>query len=698
MKAIGDLEDFELIGSGGNAHVYRARDTVHDRVVAVKVLRAGGGDVVRRRFDRERKSMGRLSGIPGLLTIYSSGYTGDDDPYLVMPYCPGGSLKDHIDDHGPLPITEALSHIQTIAGGVEEAHRRDVLHCDIKPSNILIDDGGQPRLADFGIAELVGQTTSISGAMVTPSYTPPERFDGEGPSRSGDVYALGATLYALLAGHPPFGSETATSQAVLIRQILEEPLPFEALPATVPASVRKLIQRATAKQAEQRFASAGELATALDAEIKKLAGSPPVVEAPKTTPPPPLPPGLAAIPVPPDPLAPDPAADEPAGPADRAPDPSTRESPFDPDEDRPAPGFRSGRDAPERIEMQEIADHSPLRRPRVAVDDNPTRARPAPQPEPTKKSRAPMLLAALLLVGAAAGGFWYLDRTPPLAAPGDVALIRTAAATATVSWAAEDEFAYRVIVTDSPEAAAAPEVDESAAPGQAVDGPPFAIEVGYDQAVCVHIRASLDGDSTTSDPVCLDAEPAPPTEPIVTVSTDDNVIVAGIVGSRRRADDIIEAAEAVFDRAVVRDHLWVESSVLEGPLRIETTAARHGAAELEQFDRLAADLGVPLVVTDAAPTLPVAPLSGRHGQRIDAETLADWVRFVEAAPETRFDVRATTTRLGSAATNQFLSQARAAEIVAALVDAGAPAIRLRAVGTGESTPALPAAMLVQRPE
>jgi serine/threonine protein kinase len=199
------LTDFQLIGRGGSARVYRAYQSAMDRLVAVKII-DGTSDEIRRRFDRERKVMGRLSRHPGIVTILDSGFMSSGEPYLIMPYLEAGSLQARIDREGPLPWQEAVDITIEVAKAIDHGHQQGILHRDIKPGNILIDDQEKPQVTDFGIASLgaAGQGTTTRSVGFTPAFSPPEAFDAEPANEAADIYALAATFVCLVTGSPPF--------------------------------------------------------------------------------------------------------------------------------------------------------------------------------------------------------------------------------------------------------------------------------------------------------------------------------------------------------------------------------------------------------------------------------------------------------------------------------------------------------------
>ena len=253
------LDDVELLASTANGSVYAGTETQFDRRVAVKVMRAGI-DGAERRFARELKSMGRLSPISGIAPVYSSGILDSGEPFIVMPLYQQ-SLQEVL-SAGPLPEPQAVALVAQISEAIAGAHELEVIHLDIKPSNILLDTNGAPFVADFGIAEMTDSSASLSGAMMTPQYAAPERFNDVDPHPAADVYALGATLFALLAGRPPFATEKNTSPAAVMMRVIQDPVPLNELPDIISDPVRDLLLRAMSKVPDSR-PTARELTTEL---------------------------------------------------------------------------------------------------------------------------------------------------------------------------------------------------------------------------------------------------------------------------------------------------------------------------------------------------------------------------------------------------------------------------------------------------
>jgi hypothetical protein len=259
------VSDAEAIGSGGNAVVYRAYETDHDRWVAVKLLRGLGDEDQRRRFDRERRAMGRLSEHEGIVTIHSSGISTRGEPFLVMSLLESGSLQDRIDNAGPVPWGEAVELMKTVARTVHFAHQQEVIHRDLKPANIMLSASGYPLVADFGIAKQTGSSASLESTAITmtPAYSPPEVIEGAAATVSADVYALGATLFALVAGSPPFVTASDESLFALLRRVADDPV-RDLRPDGIPDHVCDAIEHAMAKAPEDRPRSAAEFALLLD--------------------------------------------------------------------------------------------------------------------------------------------------------------------------------------------------------------------------------------------------------------------------------------------------------------------------------------------------------------------------------------------------------------------------------------------------
>ena len=264
--ALGDRYRVErLVGQGGMATVYLARDRKHDRDVAIKVLSPDlAAAVGHDRFHREIEIAARLQH-PHILPVYDSG-EADGLLYYVMPYVDGESLRDRLLRAGPLAGTEAARIAAEVAGALDYAHRHGIVHRDIKPANVLLSDG-HAVVADFGIARAISVSggvglTQTGMAIGTPSYMSPEQALGavELDGRA-DIYALGCVLYEMLVGAPPYEGTTPQS---IIAQAISGDVPRL---AGQPSGLQTVIDRAMAREPRDRFQTAAELRDALQSGI-----------------------------------------------------------------------------------------------------------------------------------------------------------------------------------------------------------------------------------------------------------------------------------------------------------------------------------------------------------------------------------------------------------------------------------------------
>ncbi|WP_329088512.1 serine/threonine protein kinase [Actinomadura citrea] len=253
----------EQVGEGGFSVVYRAHQERLDRMVALKVLSISAvDDAAMRRFQRECKITGRLSGHPNIVTVLDTGTTRSGRPYIVMEYFEHGALTDRLAREGPLAFAEVLRIGVKMAGALAATHETDVLHRDVKPQNVLLSRYGEPALADFGIARLVDSFDATHTQAFTPHHAAPEVLEGRPPGIGSDLYSLGSTLYQLLSGRPAFKGPPREGIAPLMLRILNDPPPPIPRP-DVPRQVTDVIVRSMAKTPDERFASAVEFAQAL---------------------------------------------------------------------------------------------------------------------------------------------------------------------------------------------------------------------------------------------------------------------------------------------------------------------------------------------------------------------------------------------------------------------------------------------------
>lgn len=265
----GRYELAERIGGGGMADIYRAHDRTLDRDVAVKIMRpAFARDVeFAERFHREAEAMGSIAH-PNIVRVLDYG-TSADGPFIVMELVTGGTLRDLMRARGRVDQYAAAQIVAAISDGLEAAHIRGVLHRDLKPDNVLLDDEGRPKIADFGIARLAAATaiTRAGEVLGTPQYLAPEQMSGDVVDERADVYALGVILYEMLTGTQPTGGTTPSE--IVSRRLRVDPRPPSRLVALAPA-MNALVLRALARDPAHRVRRAAHLRAAL------LAIKPPV--------------------------------------------------------------------------------------------------------------------------------------------------------------------------------------------------------------------------------------------------------------------------------------------------------------------------------------------------------------------------------------------------------------------------------------
>lgn len=257
----------ERLGEGGMATVYKAYDTRLEREVAVKIIRHNAFpseklEEVLKRFEREAKSLARLSH-PNIVKVHDYG-EHQGAPFLVLEYLPGGTLKKMLGK--PMPWNDAIRLLLPVARGVAYAHQHGILHRDIKPANILITEGGEPMLSDFGIAKIFegGQSAALtaSGMFVgTPEYTAPEQWTGTTSPQS-DLYSLGILFYEMVTGRKPYIADTPA--AILLKQAYEPlPRPREFVP-DLPEPVEWLLIKALARDPADRYEDVNAMVSAME--------------------------------------------------------------------------------------------------------------------------------------------------------------------------------------------------------------------------------------------------------------------------------------------------------------------------------------------------------------------------------------------------------------------------------------------------
>ena len=252
-------EIIQSIGEGGMANVYLAHDVILDRNVAIKVLRGdlAGDEKFVRRFQREALAASSLSH-PNIVEMYD---VGEDNGtyYIVMEYIEGKTLKQLIKKRGALTISECMDIMLQLTDGVDHAHASYIIHRDLKPQNIMIQDNGEIKITDFGIAMALNNTqlTQTNSVMGSVHYLPPEQASGKGATVKSDIYSMGIMFYELLTGNLPFKGDNAVE--IAFKQIKDDiPSVRESNPS-IPQSIENVILKATAKNPKNRYNSAKEM-------------------------------------------------------------------------------------------------------------------------------------------------------------------------------------------------------------------------------------------------------------------------------------------------------------------------------------------------------------------------------------------------------------------------------------------------------
>lgn len=243
------------VDEGGAGEVWRGRDERLDRDVAVKLLGHGADAAFRERFTEEARRAATISH-PNVVTVFDQGQDGPD-AYMVMEYIRGRTLREVTAERGPLTLQEATRIVAQVAEALDAAHAAGVLHCDVKPSNVILDDRGTAKLADFGVAR-AARGKAERELLGTPRYIAPERIEGKAPTPASDVYGLGLVAFELIAGAPPFeGLDTDD----LLRERLDGPPPsLRRARVGVSADVDLVVAKALARDPARRYQKASEFA------------------------------------------------------------------------------------------------------------------------------------------------------------------------------------------------------------------------------------------------------------------------------------------------------------------------------------------------------------------------------------------------------------------------------------------------------
>ena len=245
----------ECIGNGGMAEVYKSQDKLLDRTVAVKILHAAYKNDTEfiEKFHREAKAAACMSH-PNIVNIYDVGVDGEDH-YIVMEYVPGATLKRKIQDEAPLDVPTAVHIAKDIADGLAHAHANNIVHCDIKPHNILMTSDNRAKIADFGIARAVTESTMTYSGNVVGSvhYFSPEQARGSGITPKSDVYSLGVVMYEMLTNHLPFNADNPVS--IAMKHVEERPTPLSVWRPQISPILEAIVLRAMNKDPDMRPSS-----------------------------------------------------------------------------------------------------------------------------------------------------------------------------------------------------------------------------------------------------------------------------------------------------------------------------------------------------------------------------------------------------------------------------------------------------------
>jgi eukaryotic-like serine/threonine-protein kinase len=254
----------ERIGTGGMADVFRARDLMLERTVAIKILHEtySNDKAFQDRFRQEARAAANLSH-PNIVTVHDFGFD-HDQLYIVMEHIPGKDLKTILRQRGRYSVEEAIPLMVQACAGIGYAHRAGLVHCDIKPHNMIVTPDGRLKVTDFGIARALSTILPDERADVvwgSPQYFSPEQAVGEAPSPASDVYSLGVVLYEVLTGALPF---TAPSSEELARMHLEEdPIPPSEYVPDIPKALEEIVLKVLSKEPAARYRTADQLGRVL---------------------------------------------------------------------------------------------------------------------------------------------------------------------------------------------------------------------------------------------------------------------------------------------------------------------------------------------------------------------------------------------------------------------------------------------------
>lgn len=267
ISHLGRYEIIGELGKGAMGIVYKAKDPIIDRILAIKTislnLTSDEKDEYEARFYQEAKAAGRLSH-PNIVTVYDVGKSGDV-AYIAMEFLQGRELHDILNEGKRLPVSQVLDIVKQVAQGLAYAHEHGIVHRDVKPSNIMVIHDGHVKITDFGIARMTSSTVQTQAGVVlgSPKYMSPEQVLGKSIDQRTDIFSLGVMLYEMLSGRPPFVGDTI--HAVMHHTVNATPAPPSTLNHEIPAMLDFIVAKALAKSVDDRYQNAREFADDLRA-------------------------------------------------------------------------------------------------------------------------------------------------------------------------------------------------------------------------------------------------------------------------------------------------------------------------------------------------------------------------------------------------------------------------------------------------
>jgi serine/threonine-protein kinase len=286
ISHLGRYEIVGELGQGAMGVVYKATDPLIDRMVAIKTITLSLAQDEREeyegRFYQEAKAAGRLSH-PNIVTIFDVGRSGDI-AYIAMEFLQGRELRDILDDEKLLPVDQVIDIVSQVALGLAYAHEHGIVHRDIKPSNIMVVRDGHAKITDFGIARMASAAVRTQTGMVlgSPKYMSPEQVMGKLTDQRSDIFSLGVMLYEMLTGEPPFLGENVN--AIMYQTLNAVPQQPSAVNPAVPEMLNFIVAKALAKDIENRYQNARELANDLRACYGSVSRSPAQINVAKPVP------------------------------------------------------------------------------------------------------------------------------------------------------------------------------------------------------------------------------------------------------------------------------------------------------------------------------------------------------------------------------------------------------------------------------